>query len=190
MSNNTDRDKQINGILTNAQKLTKYVEDLREIGVNIEPPRPYDETVTIPVNCWFDKKFFISLYLLRYHKIAGIKISYHEMPQLQIQVNKSNLELIIRASSLATLQGGSVETSDWQINSKATPWKKDYTYLNVYELIKSEHPYYWKTDLCEVLAQFCTQYLLLIKTDTVLLLPDIFLQPLLQRFRILQNNCF
>lgn len=135
----------INSALAKTHELVNYVDDLRIKGIDLEPPRSNDETLLIPINCWFDKKFFISLYLLRYHEIAGIKISYHEMPQLQIKVKKSNLELIVQASSMTTLQGGvNKYDNDWEYSrgSKSTTWVKDYTYLDTYNHIYDYHPYY------------------------------------------------
>lgn len=140
---NASLEDRVNYALASTQKLMDYVKKLKTEGIDIQPPEYNEETVLIPVNCWFDKKFFISMFLLRHHKIAGIKISYHEMPQFQIYVKKSNLELIVQASSLATLQGGGVDASDWDTGRpKAVTWKKDYTYLETFKHLENYHPYY------------------------------------------------
>lgn len=109
--------------------LHSYIDNLMENGVNVDPPKDGDETVIVPVNCWFDKKVFISLYLLRYHRIVRMRMSYHEMPQLQILVSKNNVELIKQASSLSTLEGGT-----------GGRWEKDMTYIDTYDYLKNNHP--------------------------------------------------
>jgi len=110
------------------KELHSYVDNLVDNGIDVEPPNEWDECILIPVNCWFDKKVYIALYLLRYHKIAGIKLSYHELPQLQVYVKKDNIELIVQSCSEITLRGGTDN------------WEKDFTYIDTYNHVMNNHP--------------------------------------------------
>lgn len=110
------------------KEMHTYVENIIKNGIDVEPPKENDDTVLIPINCWFDKKVYIALYLLRYHKIAGIKMSYHELPQLQVYVKKENLELIRQTCSMTALSGGNAY------------WPKDYTYIDTFNYLMDNHP--------------------------------------------------
>ena len=104
-----------------------------EKGIDITPPGQNDDVLPICLNCWFNKSFYVSMYLLKQHTIARCYIdSKWGVPTIEVFIRKKNIELIKTVGLTSSFRKSD---TNWPYS-----WDKNSEYYETWEYINNHHP--------------------------------------------------
>ena len=107
-------------------------EEIRK-GIDTTPPSANDAVLPICICCWFNKSFYISMFLLKDHSISKSFIDPKwGVPTLKIYIKAENIELIKMTGLSSSF---SKKDFNWPLN-----WDKESEYYDTWEYINKNHP--------------------------------------------------
>ena len=115
------------------ENFKKYIEKLENSGIDTTPPNQNDEVLPICLNCWFNKSFYASMYLLKHHIISrGYIDTKWGVPTIEVNVRKENMELIKLAGLTSYFRKNE---TNWPVS-----WNTNSKYYGTWEYINNNHP--------------------------------------------------
>lgn len=115
------------------ENFKKYIEKLENSGIDTIPPNQNDDVLPICLNCWFNKSFYVAMYLLKHHIISrGYVDTKWGVPTLEIYVRKENMELIKLSGLTSSFNKNDI---NWPVS-----WNTNSKYYETWEYINNHHP--------------------------------------------------
>lgn len=102
-------------------------------GLDTTPPNANDDVLPICISCWFNKSFYVSMFLLKDHSISKSFIDPKwGVPTLKIYIKADNIELIKMTGLSSSF---SKKDFNWPLN-----WDKESEYYGTWMYINQNHP--------------------------------------------------